>query len=96
MHRKLLPSDSKPVGILARHNYDKLCGHKLELDKPQYRALLTRTLHPNSTRAKELVREVSTVLDRDAQLKLYLHTAGRPMARSASRQLEGAGAGRKE
>lgn len=34
-----------------------LCGHKLALDKPQYRGLLTRTLHPNHTRAMELIQK---------------------------------------
>ena len=45
------PSAYSPYTITA------LCGHKLGLDKPQYRGLLTRTLHPNTTRANELVRE---------------------------------------
>ena len=45
------PSAYSPYTITA------LCGHKLGLDKPQYRGLLTRTLHPNATRAKELVWE---------------------------------------
>lgn len=34
-----------------------MCGHKLALDKPQYRGMLTRTLYPNYTRATELVHE---------------------------------------
>ena len=33
-----------------------LCGHKLALDKPQYRGLLQRTVHPNYTWATEFAR----------------------------------------
>lgn len=36
------------------------CAHKLALDKPQYRGLLTKTLHPNYTKAMELVARDST------------------------------------
>ena len=50
-HQMINPSTYSPYTITT------LCGHKLALDKPQYRGLLTLTLHPNATRAKEFVRE---------------------------------------
>lgn len=47
----------KTPSAYSPYTITTLCGHKLALDKPQYRALLTLTLHPNATRAKEFVRE---------------------------------------
>ena len=59
VHRRLLPSAQATERLLTLH-VTTLCAHKLALDKPQYRALLTLTLHPNATHAKEFVQEDAT------------------------------------
>ena len=50
----------KQPSAYSPYTITTLCAHKLALDKPQYRALLTHTLHPNATRAKEFVQEDAT------------------------------------
>ena len=50
----------KKPSAYSPYTITTLCAHKLALDKPQYRGLLTLTLHPNATHAKEFVREDAT------------------------------------
>lgn len=49
-HQLNSPSKNDPTNGRA------FCGHKLALDKPQYRGLLTRTVHPNITQARVLIK----------------------------------------
>jgi len=53
-HQILKPSSINP------HSTKKQCGHKMALDKPQYRGLLTKTVHPQASLVDELLRQDAT------------------------------------
>ena len=61
------------------------CGHKLALDKPQYRSLLMRTLHPNYTRALELTKEDGARFAQELKEEGLAYRKHYSMARNASR-----------